>query len=91
MKFLIDSDKDELRDQDMWIGHSGATCYMTNQLDCTFDTEEVDQSTIFGDSKKLKVTNNSQIQVLNGNEILFTREEVKYGEGIWEHTLQILY
>jgi hypothetical protein len=79
---LIGSEKDELSDQNIWIGDSGATCHMTNQLDGMFDIEEIDQAIILGDGKKLKATKKGKIQVLvkvtNGKDIFFTLEEVKY-------------
>jgi hypothetical protein len=84
---LIGSEKDELRDQNIWIGDSGATCHMANQLDGMFDIEEIDQAIILGDGKKLKTTKKGKIQVLvkdtSGKDIFFTLEEVKYLEGLW--------
>jgi hypothetical protein len=78
---LIGSEKDELRDQNMWIGDSGATCHMSNQLNVMFDIEEIDQALILGDGRKLKATKEGKIQVLvkdaNGKDIFFNVEEVK--------------
>jgi hypothetical protein len=49
---LIGSEED-LKNDNVWIGDTGATSHMTNQLEGLFDVEDIDQHIIMGDGKKL--------------------------------------
>jgi hypothetical protein len=38
---------------DVWIGDTGATSHMTNEMEGLYDVEDINQHIILGDGKKL--------------------------------------
>jgi len=89
---LIVSEED-LKNDDIWIGDTGATSHMTNNLEGLFDVEDIDQCIIMGDGKKLQATKRGKLSVstidINGKEVGFVMSEVKFVEGLWRKLFSI--
>ena len=79
--------EEEITNGDVWIGDTGTTSHMRNDLSGMYDLEDINQWIILGDGKKLLATKKGKLNVsttdMDGKEVSFTIENVKFAEGLW--------
>jgi hypothetical protein len=77
----------------LWIGDSGASSHMTNSNEGLYDVEESDQVIIVGNGEKLKAIKIGKLKMktkdLNGNEVFFILNDVKYVPGLWKNLFSV--
>jgi hypothetical protein len=77
----------------LWIGDSGASIHMTNLDEGLYDVEESNQVIIVGNGEKLKAIKTGKLKMktkdLNGNEVLFILNNVKYVPGLWKNLFSV--